>query len=140
MSIERERAQEIVGWNEREQKLLRRRDRLVALSIPGWMAIVGLLPKFIQTVNIAIKNPEITGDNWVYNAMGLAVIAGWGVFEGAEYTELARLRVLETLERNKVDVSKRVFAGKFPWVKHFVDEESVSSKIGGWVKGLRNKE
>ena len=140
MSIENKSSQEIVEWNEREQTLLKRRDRLVILSIPGWIATVGLLPKLIETLSITIKNPEITGDNWIYNAMGLALIAGWGVFEGAEYTEAARLRVLETLNRNKVDVTKRVFVGKFPWVKHFVDEERIASKVGRWVKGLRNKE
>lgn len=140
MSIEDRRTQEIAEWNEREQRLLKRRDTLVILSIPGWTATVCLLPKFIQVLNTAIENPGITEEHWIFKTLALAVLVGWGVFEGAEYTEEARLAVLETLDRNGVDVADRVYVGRFPWVKHFVDNEQVTGKVIRWVRGLSNKE
>jgi len=140
MSIEDRRTQEIAGWNEREQRLLRRRDALVILSIPGWTAIVCLLPKFIQVLNTAVESPGVTKGHWIFKVLAGAVLAGWGVFEGAEYTEKARLETLEALDRNGVDVTDRVYVGRFPWVKHFVDNEQVAGKVTRWVRGLSKKE
>ncbi|MBU1323142.1 hypothetical protein KKE48_00130 [Patescibacteria group bacterium] len=122
---ERTKVAEIELWQQKAERLQKRRDRLVALSIPGWVSMAVVLPQFF---NEALNSHEpIVG--WLKIAAPLAVLAGWGVFEAAEYTEKARLQILSNLERAGVDISAMLTAGKFPWIRHFADGEPIRTKI-----------
>lgn len=87
------------------------------------MAVV--LPNFIDAA-LSFDQPV---ESWLKIAAPLSVMAGWGIFEAAEYTEKARLELLAKLDRAGEDISEMINAGKFPWVRHFVDNEPLITKI-----------
>lgn len=128
--IEDSRQSEIAGWINEATRLQIKRDRFVTLSIPGWVAMAVTLPKFFQEASAGSESMP----GWLKVITPLAIATGWGIFELAEYTEKSRLKVLGNLERAGFNTNTILSAGKFPWIKHFVDEEPVIQKIPRLLK------
>lgn len=127
---ENDRRAEIDGWFVEVDKLGKRRDALVFLSIPGWATLFTvMLPRLVCALNLAIETGGDLEEGVAIKA-ALTWVASWGVFEIAEYTEKARIEILESLNRNGEEIGDEIInAGVFPWVRHLVDNEPVKSKI-----------
>jgi len=117
------------------EQLQRRRDRFVAASIPGWVSMAVVLPKLLQEAFDSSEPIEFG----LKIAGPLSILAGWGLFEAAEYTELARLKVIDNLHRAGEDVAEMLIAGKFPWVRHFADSEPTYIKIPRLLRERRER-